>query len=157
METDYCDVTLACEDKQIKTHKLIISSSSPVLRNILKSHQTPHPLIYLRKVTYRNLCNLLNFMYQGQVDVAEEDLGSFLEVAEDLNVRGLSNENMEGIDSSMEDISTFHQEDIDQSSKNKRTAENVDNNFVEEITNAGKFVNIVDNYDNNSKENFNLI
>ena len=29
-------------------------------------------------------------MYQGEVDVAEEDLPSFLEVAEDLLIRGLS-------------------------------------------------------------------
>ena len=29
-DKDFCDVTLACDDKQIKAHKLIISSSSPV-------------------------------------------------------------------------------------------------------------------------------
>ena len=29
-EDDFCDVVLACEDKQIKTHQLIISSCSPV-------------------------------------------------------------------------------------------------------------------------------
>ena len=34
-ENDFCDVTLACENKQIKTHKLIVSSFSPVLANIL--------------------------------------------------------------------------------------------------------------------------
>ena len=30
IETNFCDVTLACEGKQIKTHKLIISSK-PVI------------------------------------------------------------------------------------------------------------------------------
>ena len=35
-EKDFCDVTLACGDKQIKTHKVVISSCSPVFRNILK-------------------------------------------------------------------------------------------------------------------------
>ena len=88
-ENDFCDVTLACEDKQIKTHKLIISSSSPVLANILKLNQTPHPVIYLRRVMYRDLQNLLNFMYQGETNVAESDLSNFFEIAEDLNVRGL--------------------------------------------------------------------
>ena len=38
-ESDICDVTLACEDKQIKTHKIII----------LKSDPTPHSFIYLIK------------------------------------------------------------------------------------------------------------
>ena len=34
-DKDFCDVTQACEDKQIKTHRLIISSFIPVLRSIL--------------------------------------------------------------------------------------------------------------------------
>lgn len=38
-ESDICDVTLACEDKQIKTHKIII----------LKSDPSPHSFIYLIK------------------------------------------------------------------------------------------------------------
>ena len=61
-ENDLCDITLACEDRQIKTHKFVISAFSPVLRNILKLHQNPHPLIYLRKVKYVNLQNL-NHIY----------------------------------------------------------------------------------------------
>ena len=78
---DYCDVTLACEDKQIKAHRLVISSLSPVLRNILKQNQAPNPLIYLTRVYFRNLHNLLSFMYQGEVEVTKENLTSFLAVA----------------------------------------------------------------------------
>ena len=48
-EKDFCDVTLVCEDKQIEAHKLVISSHSPVLENILKFNKTFHPVIYLRK------------------------------------------------------------------------------------------------------------
>ena len=59
MANDFCDVTLACEDKQIKPHKLIISSFSLVLRNILKLNHVPCPLKYLRKFKFRNLPNLL--------------------------------------------------------------------------------------------------
>merc|ERR1712096_423011 len=101
-EDDLCDITLACEERQIKTHKFVISAFSPVLRSILKLHQNPHPLIYLRNVKYINLQSLIKFMYQGEVDVAEEDLPSFLEAAEDLNIRGLSEANTEGIMSSRE-------------------------------------------------------
>merc|ERR1719469_341885 len=89
-EKDFCDLTLACEDKQIQTHKIIISSSSPIFRNILKQNSNPHPVIYLRGVKYKFLENLINFMHQGEVNVAEEDLRDFLELAEDLKIRGLS-------------------------------------------------------------------
>ena len=30
IKTDLCDVTLSCEDKQMKIHRLIISSYSPI-------------------------------------------------------------------------------------------------------------------------------
>ena len=70
VETDFCDLTLACEDKQIKTHKVIVSACSPVLRNILKLNQNTHPLIYLRRVKYKDLQNLLSFMYQGEVNLS---------------------------------------------------------------------------------------
>ena len=101
-EKDFCDVTLVCEDKQIEAHKLVISSCSPVLENILKLNQTFHPVIYLRKVKYRDLQNLLNFMYQGEANVSEEDLNNFLEIAEDLNIGGLCEGNLDS-SKSMED------------------------------------------------------
>ena len=34
-EKHFCDVTLACDDGHIKTHKILISSCSPVLKNML--------------------------------------------------------------------------------------------------------------------------
>ena len=37
-ENDFCDMTLACGDTLIQTHKVIISAMSPVLRNILKQN-----------------------------------------------------------------------------------------------------------------------
>ena len=64
-ETDFCDVTLACDNRQLKAHKFVISSCSSVLRNILKQYQTPHPLIYLRKVTYVDLRNLNHIYVPG--------------------------------------------------------------------------------------------
>ena len=64
-ENDLCDLILACEDRQIKTHKFVISAFSPVLRNILKLHQNPHPLMYLRKVKYVDLQNLNHIYVPG--------------------------------------------------------------------------------------------
>ena len=55
IEIDFCDVTLTCEDKQMKAHEVIVSACSPVLKNILKLNQNKHPLIYHRRVEYKDL------------------------------------------------------------------------------------------------------
>jgi len=48
------------------------------------------PIVYLRGVRSLDLEAVLNFMYQGEVNVAQDDLTSFLAVAEELQVKGLS-------------------------------------------------------------------
>ena len=94
-EKDFCDVTLACDDKQIKVHKVIISSCSSVLKKILKSNSNPHPFIYLRGVEFEDLVNIVSFMYQGEVNVKEDNLQRFLNTADDLKVNGLFEQNIE--------------------------------------------------------------
>ena len=92
-ERDFFDVTLACDDNQMEAHKVIISACSPMFRNILRRNPHQHPLLYLRGVKYKELENVLNFMYQGEVNVAQEDLNTFLSVAEELQVKGLTQGN----------------------------------------------------------------
>ena len=94
-EKDLFDVTLCCEDNQIEAHKLILSASSTFFRSIFRSNPHKHPLLYLRGVKFKELSGLLNFMYHGQVSVAETDLNSFLTVAADLKIRGLTQPNTE--------------------------------------------------------------
>jgi len=90
-EKDFFDVTLACDDdSQIQAHKVIIAACSPFFRNILRKNSHQHPLLYLKGVKYKELISVLNFMYQGEVNVAQDDLNSFLAVAEDLRVKGLT-------------------------------------------------------------------
>ena len=109
---EYCDVTLACEDKQIKAHRLVISSFNPVLRNILKQNHAPNPPIYLTRVCFRNLQNLLRYMYQGEVEVTKENLDIFLAVAKNLNVKGLCENNTEHFNLNQEDPSQYTFKDI---------------------------------------------
>jgi len=95
-DKDFCDVTLACDDNQIQTHKIILSSCSPIFKDLLKQNKHNHPLLYLRGVSYSELVNLLDFMYQGEVNIANEDLNSFLALAQDLKVQGLTTD--EGVE-----------------------------------------------------------
>jgi len=95
-EKDFFDVTLACDDSQIQAHKVILSACSPFFRNVLRRNPHQHPLLYLKGVKYTELLSVLNFMYMGEVNVAQEELNSFLAVAEDLRVKGLTQNNSSG-------------------------------------------------------------
>jgi len=95
-DKDFFDVTLACDDDQMQAHKVILSACSPFFRGILRRNKHEHPLLYLKGVKYADLVSVLNFMYHGEVNVAQEELNSFLAVAEDLKVKGLTQNNSEG-------------------------------------------------------------
>jgi len=92
-EKDFFDCTLSCGARQIQAHKLILSACSPFFRSILRQNPHQHPLLYLKGVEFTDLQAVLNFMYHGEVNVAQEELNSFLSVAEDLKVKGLTQNN----------------------------------------------------------------
>jgi len=89
-DKDFFDVTLVCDNEQIQAHKVILSACSTFFRNVLRSNPHQHPLLYLKGVRFSDLQAVLNFMYHGEVNVAQEELNSFLAVAEDLKVKGLT-------------------------------------------------------------------
>jgi len=94
-EADFFDVTLGCPDgKSLQAHKVILSACSStfkqMLRDLARSSQNPHPYIFLRGVGFADLQAVLDFMYHGEVNVAQEDLNSFLAVAEELQIKGLT-------------------------------------------------------------------
>ena len=91
-EEDFFDVTLVSEELQhISAHKLVLSSSSDLFKSILKATQTsnPHPLIYLSGVSAKHLNFAMNYIYQGELQILQEDLGDFLNVAKKLKIEGL--------------------------------------------------------------------
>ncbi|KAK3882165.1 hypothetical protein Pcinc_013439 [Petrolisthes cinctipes] len=87
---DFVDVTLAADGTQMKAHKLILSACSPYFRDILKNNPCPHPVIILREVSIEDLEAMLAFMYEGQVNVSQTRLHTFMKLAEALQVRGLT-------------------------------------------------------------------
>ena len=92
-DKDFFDVTVACEDDQIQAHKVILSACSPFFRSILKRNPHQHPLLFLKGIHYRELLSIVTFMYHGEVNVAQDELNSFLAAAEDLKVKGLTQHN----------------------------------------------------------------
>ena len=92
MRTDkeFTDVTLVCEDdKQMKAHKVVLVSSSPFFLNLLQRNKHPHPLIYMRGVKSEVLVAVMDFIYLGEANVYQENLDSFLAIAEEFRLKGL--------------------------------------------------------------------
>ena len=89
-DKEFTDVTLVCEDgQQVEAHKVVLVASSPFFLNILKRNKHPHPLIYMRGVRPENLMAMVDFFYYGEANVCQENLDSFLVLAEELQLKGL--------------------------------------------------------------------
>ena len=110
-DTDFTDVTLASSDGQtLRAHKVVLSSCSPVLKSMLVKNSHPSPLLYLRGVSLSQLETILTFCYLGQAEVLHSDLEELLEVARDLGIKGLS----------QEDTQEQNQEHVQKNGKNKK-------------------------------------
>jgi len=97
-EKDFIDVTLGVEGRKLPAHKMLLSACSPYFRELLKGNPCQHPIIILRDIKYDDLFSLLQFMYNGEVNVAQDQLNSFLKSAESLKIRGLTDNENENAD-----------------------------------------------------------
>ena len=89
-EKDFADVTLACEDgQQVEAHKVILAAFSPFFRRLLGRNKHMHPLIYMRGVKSDDLLAIVDFLYCGEANIFQENLDSFLAMAEELQLKGL--------------------------------------------------------------------
>ena len=91
-QTDLSDVTLISEDKvKFSAHKIILSACSSVFKYIFKDNSHANPLLYLGGISSVNLGFMLDYMYHGEISLFQEQLDSFLESAQKLEVEGLLN------------------------------------------------------------------
>jgi len=90
-EPDFADVTLVCEDgQQVEAHRVILAASSPFFQNILKINQHPHPLIYMGGMTSESLKAVIDYVYFGAASVVKENLENFMNIADELKLKGLT-------------------------------------------------------------------
>jgi len=57
---------------------------------LLEENPAKHPIIILKDVPFLHLTAILEFMYAGEVNVAQDQLPQFLKTAERLKVKGLA-------------------------------------------------------------------
>ncbi|KAF0302683.1 Longitudinals lacking protein-like [Amphibalanus amphitrite] len=89
---DLTDLTISCQGRVLRCHKLVLSVASPHFKQLLKTSPDKHPIVIMRDIPYKDMAALLTFIYQGEVTVSEEELPSFLKTAKALEVRGLTDD-----------------------------------------------------------------
>lgn len=107
---DLCDVTLgnennffslqlqlisnflfqAVEGKLLKAHKIVLSICSPYFQEMFIDNPCQHPILILKDMKAKLVSNLLEFMYQGAVNVKQIELQQFMKIAETLQIKGLT-------------------------------------------------------------------
>jgi len=94
----FVDVTLVCENsKQVKVHKVILSSSSKFFNDILSENPHHHPLVYLKGVNHDRLLKIIEFIYTGETLINESEVNDFVGLGKDLQVEGLVDDHIEEI------------------------------------------------------------
>ena len=97
-EQEFFDVTLISEDqKQVSAHKLVLSACSPYFKTILTTNKHSHPLLCLEGVSSQNLNFVLDYIYQGEVQIFQEQLDDFLKIAQKYQLEGLTTTEAEEI------------------------------------------------------------
>merc|ERR1739842_6537 len=86
-ENDTKDVTLMSNDnKKIKAHKLVISSASEVLKNVLETDDEKHSTIVFADESGEILTCLYEFIYSGETRVGLSKKMEFIETAKYLEL-----------------------------------------------------------------------
>ena len=129
-DTDFADVTLISDDKiKFSAHKVIVSSCSNMFKFILKENSDANPLLFLSGVTSANLGYILDYIYHGEVNLFQEQLDSFLECAQKLEIEGLiGQEGME--DETHCENKIYQEEETIPSAQTKQLASMNDNKEV---------------------------
>ncbi|XP_075151951.1 uncharacterized protein LOC142225972 isoform X2 [Haematobia irritans] len=106
---DLVDVTLACDGKLLQAHKIVLAICSPYFQEIFITNPCKHPIIILKDVSYTIMCELLEFMYQGVVNVKHTELQAFMKIGQLLQIKGLATNSSSSTTSSMSEKSTANQ------------------------------------------------
>jgi hypothetical protein len=88
----FCDVTLACDGGSLKCHKIVLAASSDYFQKLFIDNNSEHPIVFLKDVKACQVKAILDYMYKGEVSVAQQELPALLRVAELLRVKGMIEE-----------------------------------------------------------------
>jgi len=104
------DVTLVTDDGQhIQAHKVILSAGSHFFSSIFMKSNHSNMLVYLKGISSDKLVPVIDFIYNGEAFMKQEELKMFIETGKELLVKGLEDELTEVMENRNEDA-TFSEE-----------------------------------------------
>ncbi|XP_047483661.1 protein bric-a-brac 2-like isoform X3 [Penaeus chinensis] len=84
------DVTLATDGHYIHAHKLVLSACSVYFKDLFRANPCKHPIVILKDIRIDDLKTVIDFIYRGEVNVAQDRLQDVLKTAESLRIKGLA-------------------------------------------------------------------
>ena len=93
------DVTIVSDDNEhIAAHKLVLSTCSEYFKSIFMKNKHSHPLVCLEGVSSIDVRNMMDYIYNGELQIFQEDLDRFLNVAQRFKLEGLITDPDDGAD-----------------------------------------------------------
>ena len=87
---------VSSEGRQVSAHKLVLTSCSEYFKTILKSssNRVGNTILCLDNIRFDELNNMMDYVYNGAVNIEQEKLDRFLTIAQRFQLEGLiSDEN----------------------------------------------------------------
>ncbi|CAA9994652.1 unnamed protein product [Nesidiocoris tenuis] len=84
---------------------MVLSACSPYFQALFFENPCQHPIVILKDIKWPELKAVVEFMYKGEINVSQEQIGPLLRVAESLKIRGLADVNGEHDLKSGDDVS----------------------------------------------------
>ena len=110
-EEDFFDVTLVGDDfKHVTAHKLVLSSCSEYFKNLFsknKKYFKSQAMICLEGLNHGDLNNVLDYIYQGEVQIMQHEIDRFLQIADRLKLEGLLGGRLQEDEGKTENILEF--------------------------------------------------
>ena len=87
---EFTDVVISAGSQTFKAHKLVLSICSPYFQNLFRRLGPEKHVIFLKDISAKHLELLLQYMYMGEIKVQEDELVTVLNVAQSLEIKGLT-------------------------------------------------------------------
>ena len=90
MNDHFSDVTLVTEDKKhIKANINILSTCSPVFKDVLRKKDNSNQIMELKGVQHSEMEPIIQFIYLGEATFSKEKISEILAVAKSLKIKEL--------------------------------------------------------------------